>query len=665
MYSVYLDSILINDPVIGIEDFTLTLERTFDSDNIFREFSETTLTFTGDGYNYLCAKLQEDYCAKVSIQVDIYGETIFEGEIVVSFGTVNITKRIFETQIVDTSYRGLIRERIKNDISLNSILSVGCQPITPIPTITLSLYDVDNNFVRTATAFDVYEVFKFLVASISDNQVAFQSTYLQAIPFAITTGWNISGTSTALPFKIYPEISFEQLYKQFRNLRALYASLEIIGGQPTIVMEQESYFFENTASGYSLTELPYDTEISVDESRIYSVVEIGSDDYDNKDTDNNAFDNLKVNGWAKRKLNTCGCVFDKDNTEDLTVDWIIDSGKIMKTITDADGEDDIYIIQLEQADLTKPFRLQNTVNNKWYYNSSLRNEIVSILWSVQFNNCVYSTRTSDNSFLTIAAPPPPPYPSPLPDDIQFLIASTGCTGLPMLTGIWMYYPQLQYDTYSGVGTVNGNEPCAGGILPKHTTYECQNFGVYAFTASREISTLYATLIGSTIDFVLLISINIYEDSTFSNLIYVKNEFDTFTASNTNFPSGFNKTLVVNSDALLLAPGNVVRVLFSVIANVASGTYSGNINTVFVNGVFQSNDELVACSDIPPEGNRIPYLMQFQQPMCKSDYDLINSNRRSYIDVAGYKGWVKKLDFNPKGIGTFELLTEEIPCCDAI
>lgn len=665
MYSVYLDSILLNDPVGGIEDFTLTLERTFDSDNIFREFSESTLTFTGDGFNYLCSKLKEDYCSKVAIQVDIYGQSIFEGEIVVSFGTVNYTKRTFETQIVDTSYRGLIRERTKNDINLNSILSVGCQPILPIPTIDLPLYDVDNNYVRNATVFNVYEVFKFLVASMSDNQVAFQSTYLQSIPFAITTGWNLSGTSNALPFRIYPEISFEQLYKTFRNLRTLYASLEIIAGQPTIVMEQEGYFFENSASGVTLSDIPYNTEISVDESRIYSVVEIGSDDYDNKDTDNNPFDNLKINGWAKRRLNSCGCIFDSDNTEDLTVDWTIDSGKITKAIVDTDAEDEIFIIQLDPANTSQPFRLQNTVNNKWYYNSSLRNEIVSILWSVQFNNCIYSTRTSDNSFRTVAAPPPPPYPSPLPDDIQFLIASSTCTELPMLTGIWMYYPQVQYDTYSGIGVQNGNEPCAGGILPKHTTYECQNFGVYAFTASREISTLYATLIGSTIDFDLIISINVYEDSSFSNLLYVKNEIDSFTASSTNFPSGFVKTLTVNSDSLLLAPGNVVRVLFSVIANLSSGTFSGNINTVFTNGVFQSNDELVACSDIPPEGNRIPYIMKFEQPMCKDDYDLINANRRNYIDIAGYKGWVKRLEYNPKGIGTFELLTEEIPCCDAI
>ena len=87
MYSVYLDSVLITDPVGGIDDFVLTLERTFDTDNLFREFTETTLTFTGEAFNYLCQVLQADYCAKVPITIEINGEQIFEGQIIVSFGT--------------------------------------------------------------------------------------------------------------------------------------------------------------------------------------------------------------------------------------------------------------------------------------------------------------------------------------------------------------------------------------------------------------------------------------------------------------------------------------------------------------------------------------------------------------------------------------------------
>lgn len=663
MYSVYLDGNLVNDPVIGIEDFTLTLERTFDSDNIFREFSESTLTFTGDGYNYLCAQLKNDYCAKVDLQVDIYGETIFEGQIVVSFGTVNFTKRTFETQIVDTSYRGLIRERVKNEISLNSILTVGCEPLTAIPIITLPMYDVNKAFVANVQCYKVYDVFKYLIDAISDNQVALQSNALQNIPYVITTGWNLSSTGNGLPYKLFPEVSFEKLFKNFRSLLTLYASLEIIGGVPTIIIEQESYFFENNPSGYQIADLPYDLNLSVDESRIYSIVEIGSEDYDENDTDYNALNNLKVYGWGKRTLNTCGCVFDKDNTEDLTVDWVIDSGRIMKVLDSNEGSDDIYIIQLDVSNPAEPFMLQDNVTNKWFYNSSLRNEIVALLWSTQFNNCVYTTRTSDNSFRTIANPPPPPYPPPLPADLQFLIAGP-CTDVPFNSAIWMYYPQLQYDVYNGVATQNNNLPCAGGVLPKHTTYEAQNFGIYAFTASREISTLYATpLPGESIRFILTIGIIVYSDNTFSTPIHTSVTTDDFIVSNTVFPTGFAKTLTVNTPILNLQPANIARVYFNVQTIQQTGAYNGNINTLFAGGLFESNDDLLACADLDVEGNRIPYLMKFDHPMCKADYDFINANRRQYLEVGGYKGWVKRLDYNPKGIGTFELLTEEIPCCD--
>ena len=660
MYSVYLDSVLITDPVGGIDDFVLTLERTFDSDNLFREFTETTLIFTGEAFNYLCQVLQADYCAKVPITVEINGEQIFEGQIIVSFGTLNLTKRTFETQIVDTSYRGLIRERVKNEIALNSILTVGCEELDPLPVIDIPMVDINNNFVRNVQAYDVYEVFKFLVASISDNQVAFQSTYLQQIPFAITNGYNVSGTDNGIPYKQYPLISFEKLYQVFRNLRTLYASLEVIAGQPTIIMEQEGYFFENTASGYNITEYPHDTTITVDEERIYSVVEIGSEDFDNEST-NNAFSNLKVNGWSKRKLNTCGCVFDKDNVEDLTVDWIIDSGKIMDTLANQDSEDEIFIIQIDQLTYPLPLVLENVENGKWFYNSSLRNEIVSILWSVQFNNCVYSGRVADNSFKAIADPGPPPYASPLPEDIQFII-SGACNQIPFTTSLWMNYPQIQYDTYGGLQIINNNLPCNGDAYNRHKVYECQNFGQYAFTASREIDTLYSFPNTFTIDFGLAIAIIIYQDDTFATVIdsYVTTE--SFTASSTNFFTGFNKTLTVNTPILTLTPGNVVRVSFLVSA-ASPNPLTTNITTVFLSGVFQSNDELLACSDITIDGNRIPYLMTFEKEMCKSDYDLLNANRRNYIDINGYKGWIKKLDYNPKGVGTFELLTEQIPCCN--
>ena len=659
MYSVYLDSVLITDPVGGIDDFVLTLERTFDTDNLFREFTETTLTFTGEAFNYLCQVLQSEYCAKVPIIVEINGEQIFEGQIIVSFGTINFTKRTFETQIVDTSYRGLIRERIKNEINLNSILTVGCEPLTPLPVLTLPMYDVNNNFVTNIQAYKVYDVFTFLIASISDNQVAFQSNFLQTIPYAITTGWNISQKDNALPFRLYPTISFEKIYSIFRSLLTLYGSIEIIAGQPTLILEPESYFFQNTSSSYQIAELPHDTTIEVDEERIYSVVRIGTSEYDDEST-NNAFPNLKVNGWGERTLNTCGCVFDKDNVEDYTVDWIIDSGKILDTLSDQDGQDDIYIIQLDPLTGNTPLFLENSANGKYYYNSSLRNEIVALLWSVLFNNCVYSTRTSDNSFRSIASPPDPPYPSPLPDDIQFIEAGP-CNLTPFSTSLWMFYPQLQYDTYGGVQTINNNQPCNGGVLDRHTVYECQNFGQFAFTASRTVDTLYSFPNTFTIDFGLAISISVYQDNTFGTIIHTSTTIDSFTASSTNFFTGFTKTLTVNTPILNLEPGNVARVSFLVSA-LPDAPLSTNITTVFLSGIFESNDELLACSDIREEGNRIPYLMKFEHPICKSDYNLINANRRNYVEVAGNKGWVKRLDYNPKGIGTFELLLEEFNSC---
>jgi hypothetical protein len=119
---------------------------------------------------------------------------------------------------------------------------------------------------------------------------------------------------------------------------------------------------------------------------------------------------------------------------------------------------------------------------------------------------------------------------------------------------------------------------------------------------------------------------------------------------------------VNTSFVTLSPGNIVRII---------GTYSAvssrpNVATVpiFRNGIFQTNDELIACNSIQDEGDKYPYIIAFQKQICQSEYDLINANRRNYIDINGYKGYVKRLNFKPNGLSEFELLTSEIPCCNA-
>lgn len=307
MYSYSLDGVTYPDPLIGIESFILTLERTGDDENIFREFAESTLTFTGIAAEYLCKKLAENYCNQVAFILNFDNEQIFEGIVNVSFGTSNYTKKTFETQVIDGSYRGLLSERLKNEVRLDSVLTISCQELTPIPIFNKQFFGFDSfPLAGTRPLFNVHDVFEFLIKYISDNTVDFVSDYFTTNKWYITTGWNLQANFIQPYDKRFPTISFQFLYTELRKLFALYSSIDLVAGVPTVRIEPEVYWFANTDSGYSIPDIPYDTTFAIDEERIYSIAKVGSTVTD-PESSFNYFDSGRLNGWSERVYNSCGC----------------------------------------------------------------------------------------------------------------------------------------------------------------------------------------------------------------------------------------------------------------------------------------------------------------------------------------------------------------------
>ncbi len=246
-------------------------------------------------------------------------------------------------------------------------------------------------------------------------------------------------------------------------------------------------------------------------------------------------------------------------------------------------------------------------------------------------------------------------PGPLTCDLQaFLVDTT-----PISAAGKMFYFQLDTDSLSGIlNLANSGDiqevpgsPCAN----LKTRYQAQVPGAYSFFASRFFTfSSFVLLPNETITFDLLFKIEAYSPT---NVL----KFQAFqlvqqTLSNTSIYAG---TLQVSTPLWELIPGDYVEVSLSF--QVQTSGASVNVSALFGDGEFKTNDELMACADIPPDGDRIPYLLEFTTPMCKQDFDIVNENRRSYIEVGDLKGWVKKLDYDPKGLGTFVLLTDQITC----
>lgn len=651
MYSYTLDGIPFSDPLGNVGDFTLTLERTFEDESLFREFSELSLIFTGQAYGYLCRKLAEDYCAKTAFELTIGNNMVYSGQIIASFGTINYTQGTYETQVVDTSYRGLIRERIRNDINLASTISVNCSPITPLPILNLDFFDRDGDPVAwQVRCYNVLDCLRLIVDVISDGTVDVQSAYLTANPYVITNGYNLGNNAGASLDRRYPVLSFERLYSELRKALALYASLEIISSTPTIIIEPESYWFEDAPNGFSIADFPYGMTINVDEDRIYSLSKIGSSDVD-VDSDFNPFDNQRLDGWLLRTYNTCGCIFDRDNEQDLEADFIYDSGKIFKALVDRDETDSIYMIEIDPVTNQPAKYIRVPTLNVFYYNDTLRNKNIAQRWADIFLNCAYDDRVSDVSFRAFSEFEDG---DPLSCNLQrFNIQPT-----PISASGNMLYFQSDYDTFAALtqpansGDIVGS---VGGCGKSRFTVPVD--GSYAFIASRDFFFQFPVLTGgNTVTFDVLFIIRAYDSGG-----GIKFSSSTVQQHVAVAPSDIWSSFVTNSTPLWnLVSGDYVEVIFSF--QIVSSPSGLNVFGLFGVGEFKNNDELMACFDINPEGERIPYLIEATVPMCYEDYRLITDNRRGYVDLSGIKGWVKRLEYTPDKLGVMQLLTSEIPCC---
>jgi hypothetical protein len=651
VYSYTLDGIPFSDPLGNVGDFTLTLERTFEDENLFREFSELSLIFTGRAYGYLCRKLAEDYCAKTAFELTIGNNMVYSGQIIASFGTINYTQGTYETQVVDTSYRGLIRERIRNDINLASTISVNCSPITPLPILNLDFFEPDGDPVAwQVRCYNVLDCLRLIIDVISDGTVDVQSAYLTANPYVITNGYNLGNNAGASLNRRYPVLSFERLYGELRKALALYASLEIISGTPTIIIEPESYWFEDAPNGFSIADFPYGMTINVDEDRIYSLSKIGSSDVD-VDSDFNPFDNQRLDGWLLRTYNTCGCIFDRDNEQNLEADFIYDSGKIFKALVDRDETDDIYMIEIDPATNQPAKYLRVPTVNVFYYNDTLRNKNIAQRWADIFLNCAYDDRVSDVSFRAFSEFEDG---DPLSCNVQrFDIEPT-----PISASGNMLYFQTDYDTFFALSQPPNSGDIVGATLGcGKSRFTVPVDGSYAFIATRDFFFQFPVLTGSnTVTFDVLFIIRAYD-----SVGGIKFSSSTLQQHVAVAPTDIWRSFVSNSTPLWnLVTGDYVEVIFSF--QIVSSPSGLNVFGLFGLGEFKNNDELMACFDINPEGERIPYLIEATVPMCDEDYRLITDNRRGYVDLNGIKGWVKRLEYTPDKLGVMQLLTSEIPCC---
>ncbi len=387
MYRVFLDNILLRNEPLGIDGFSESLENDPSINGILIKYP-SKLTFWGDGYKYLDGKFNlSGYCPTYPIRIEIENNgaylNFFTGLVFLSDSEKNINKATIECFVADDNYGAKIKNNKNQKAKLDVAKSKNGTTITACPSFNLTIKDTSNSsFPNTRKAFYLDNVFKFLIAFMTDGVVGFTSTWLSTLPTAerlcILKGAELRNhTGVSIP-----EISFFTLFDEINKKYNIGFAIERTNSGPIMRIELKSYF-QNTTSLVTISYIE-DLKQSFDPEKLYAVIKLGSKTEAEYNVALHSLPPIPFQSFTNEEYNVAGeCNIDK--TLDLVSEWIIDTN-IIEEITDTNTsnesfDEDIFILQTNGTntamwnDLTTP--------PPYYYNDQLRNSKVSERWSVQ------------------------------------------------------------------------------------------------------------------------------------------------------------------------------------------------------------------------------------------------------------------------------------------
>jgi len=282
MFQFYLNDILLEDEPNGWKEFSEVLERDESLKGFIIKYPGE-LTFAGDGYDILKSALDEaGYCQLIPLRIlEQCGETsefenAFIGNIILSDVKFNLSRCLATTSVVDNSYSAKIFNNKNIKANLSATKSKTGVTISAATTRLVDFFNpVDGVYTgNDRKVVDVFEAFKFLVAFMTDGEVAFASNYLSNQEdnayFLLVTGTELrTFTNESMPIISFQEL-FDNIYKKF----PIGFILENDGDENyTLRIEEESYFYDVQGS-YKFNFIP-NLQQSINTTLLYSGLKVG------------------------------------------------------------------------------------------------------------------------------------------------------------------------------------------------------------------------------------------------------------------------------------------------------------------------------------------------------------------------------------------------------
>jgi hypothetical protein len=333
-FRLTLDGQNFTDPVEWRE---FSIAKTW-NDDVLLETAQLSYTFIKDAYDYILSVYEQGFCAQIDAKVYIRGTLRFRGKIFLSDIEIDRIKQTISATISNEDYNSYIKNKARQQYILdvgrasNGLAIPACVPVaTAFHAVSDGSYYADDRNV-----YDAYDVLEFLVAAMSDGNMAFESEFFSTgngYGDTFTTGREIRMPD---PLNTAPALSWEDAYGSLKKIWNLGIAIIDDNGTPTLKVEPYS-FFRNFGVSERFDDLNTLTE-SVDTGQLYSVINIGSPQARRFDQDipNTLYPPGPYKTWESETYNISGtCVV--ENELDLTVTAIvIDSNSIENQLINPD-----------------------------------------------------------------------------------------------------------------------------------------------------------------------------------------------------------------------------------------------------------------------------------------------------------------------------------------
>jgi len=364
----------------------------------------TTLEIVGTGFKNLYEAFINDFRNVYTIK--IYKKTENNLNYLIFDGEIHLTETIFEPKFAKATVT-LVNKGFQNRIEINYTVPVSMSaeqtknskdghrinltPPSPIPLDSFWFWTAPGSQMEHngPDPYDLKDCFTQIVSYISDNEVAFESTWYDNIGdenhICVTTGENFrSGGGDA------PILNFRDLFLWCKRLFDLVFLFDTDNdGNKTMRIEHVSYL-EQSGTGLFIDNT-VDLSVKIDQTKLYSSVRVGSEkSYQTNGEINNANLNFPIvqggsfgieqfsvqgEGVADNQLDlTVQCLYDHNRLEDMARNNVVDYDK------------DIVFIQYTlsttsptQGDLLNVASLSDA---DWFYNQMFLNNAILMRQSI-------------------------------------------------------------------------------------------------------------------------------------------------------------------------------------------------------------------------------------------------------------------------------------------